>query len=164
MAQQFTSFGAFALHLAAASAGQVVAMQSGLEEVAVRIEKTAKAEIGKYQPAVGPFSAWPELADSTKADRVAQGFSENDPLLRNGHLRDSYQHEVHGVEAVIGSKDDVALWQELGTSRGIPPRPVLGPAVEYNHAAITKILGGAAVRGLMGQTAIPSTFQYDHDV
>lgn len=164
MAQtQFTSFGAFALHLASVSAGQVVAVQSGLEAVAQRIEKTAKAEIGHYQAAVGPFSAWQELAESTKAERLAQGYTENDPLLRSGELRDSYEHQVQGGEALIGTKDDKGLWQELGTPT-IPPRPVLGPAVEYNHTAIKRILGGAVVSGVMGQTSIPSAYQYDHTV
>lgn len=164
MAQtQFTSFGAFALHLVSVSAGQVVAVHSGLEAVAQRIEKTAKAEIGHYQAAIGPFPAWSELAESTKADRLAQGYTENDPLLRSGELRDSYEHEVHGVEAVIGTKDDKGLWQELGTPT-TPPRPVLGPAVEYNHAAIKRILGGAVVEGLMGKTSIPASYQYDHTV
>ncbi|MDR9052058.1 MULTISPECIES: hypothetical protein [Burkholderia cepacia complex] len=160
----FTSFGAFATHLMEATAKQALALNRGLNEVAQRVEDTAKAEIGHYQPGVGPFQAWAQLAESTKADRVAHGFTENDPLLRSGELRDSYEHQVHGYVAIIGSKSKIALWQELGTSRGIPPRAVLGPAVIHNHPVIMKILGGATVAGIMGRTSIPSALSYDHTV
>lgn len=162
--KQFNSLAAFATHLAQAAAAPAIALQHGLEAVADKVEKTAQAEIGTYQPAVGPFGAWQQLADATKADRLAQGYTENDPLLRSGELRTSYEHQVWGYEAIIGSKSDIALWQELGTSRGIPPRPVLGPAVIHNHAYIMKVLGGAAVAGLMGQTSLPAALGYDHTV
>jgi hypothetical protein len=162
--KQFSSLAAFATHLAQAAAAPVIALQHGLEDVAERVEKTAQDEIGTYQPSVGPFRAWQELADSTKADRVAQGYTENDPLLRSGALRASYEHQVYGYEAVVGSKSNIALWQEIGTSRGIPPRPVLGPAVIHNHAYIIRVLGGAAVSGLIGQASLPPALGYDHTV
>jgi hypothetical protein len=164
MTQQFNSLGAFALHLASVASSQAIAMQHGLETVARRVEETAKDEIGTYQPGVGPFQAWHELADATKKDRLAHGYTENDPLLRRGDLRDSYEHAVAGYEAIIGSKSNIALWQELGTSRGIPPRPVLGPAVIHNHAYILKVLGGATVNGLMGRAPIQPALGYDHTV
>ena len=56
---------------------------------ATLVEEEAKAEIGTYQDQAGPFIAWPELADSTKEDRTRQGFTENDPGLRSGAMRDS---------------------------------------------------------------------------
>ncbi|MCM2537994.1 hypothetical protein [Burkholderia glumae] len=162
--KQFNSFASFATHLAQTAAAPAIALHHGLEAVAEKIEKTAQAEIGTYQGAVGPFPAWPQLAADTQAERVALGFTANEPLLRSGQLRASYEHQVRGYEAIIGSKSDIALWQELGTSRGIPPRPVLGPAVIHNHAYIMKVLGGAAVAGVMGNSSLPQSLGYDHTV
>lgn len=161
--KQFTSLAAFSLHLVEASAKEVLALHMGLEAVAAHVEKRAKEEVGHYQQAVGPFPAWQQLADSTKADRVAQGYTENDPGLRSGDMRGSIGHQVHGHEALIGSNDEHLVYFELGTSKQ-PPRPVLGPAVEYSHAFIRKALGGAAVAGVLGTTSIPASLQYDHDV
>jgi phage gpG-like protein len=160
--KEFNSLAAFASHLLAVEAAEVLALHHGLKAVAKAIEATAKAEIGHYQPAVGPFQAWPELADSTKADRVRQGFSENDPLLRTGEMRDSISHEVSGLEAVIGSDSDVMVWQELGT-KTIPPRPVLGPAALLNEEKIKEILGKAAARGLLGGASMPAGLGYEFD-
>ncbi|HDR2587274.1 TPA: phage virion morphogenesis protein [Enterobacter ludwigii] len=122
------------------------ALEAGLEVVARTIEEEAKEEIGVYQPAVGPFDAWAPLAESTKADRVRQGYSEDDPLLRSGELRDSISHRVMGLAAVVGSTDDKAVWQEYGTDR-IPPRPFIGPAYVKSFHIITEMVGFAVTRG-----------------
>lgn len=161
--KQFGSLSAFAAEIAALEVGVVSQLEKGLEAVANKIEKRAKKEIGEYQEAVGPFQAWEELADSTKAERVRKGYTENDPLLRSGELRESISHETKGLEAVIGSDSDIAVYQELGTPH-IEPRPFLGPAVEHNHEAIRKIVGGAVVRGLLGGGSIPASLEYDHEV
>ena len=96
-----------------------------LEAVGSKIEKDAKEIIGHYQRSdTGPFPEWEELAPSTKADRVSQGFTANDPLLRTGELRDSIGHEVRGRSVAIGSDLDIAIFQEMGTAT-IPPRPFL---------------------------------------
>lgn len=152
----FNSLGAFADHLLSRDATIAVAMQSGLETVAQRVRQTAREELGTYQEAIGHFDAWPELADSTKADRVAKGFSENDPLLRSGELRESIKAVHSRTEAVIGSDSDVAVYQELGTNR-IPPRPFLGPAVLHNEELIKRVLGRAFVSGFLGQGVNVST-------
>ncbi|WP_287496913.1 hypothetical protein [Pandoraea sp. CB10b_02] len=161
--KQFGSLAAFAAEIATLEAGVVFQLHQGLEAVATKIEHTAKKEIGEYQEAVGPFPAWEELAESTKADRVRQGYTENDPGLRSGQMRDSIEHQTQGLEAVIGSNDDRLVWFELGTTKQ-PPRPVLGPAVEHNHEAIRKIVGGAVVKGLLGGGSIPASLEYDHEV
>lgn len=148
-AKEFTSIGGFVAHLVAREAAVVLAMRAGLQTVANAVRDTAKSEVGHYQPAIGQFGAWPELADSTKADRVAKGFTENDPLLRSGDLRDSIKNEVHAFDAVIGSESDIAKYQELGTEK-IPPRPFLGPAVLHNEHEIKRVLGAALVAGLVG--------------
>lgn len=113
------------------------------------LEKTAKDEFGEYQLGIGPFTAWPELADSTKADRVAKGYTENDPLLRTGELRDSIQHEVVGFDAFVGSTSDIMPFQEFGTSR-IPPRPVLGTALQKCWPMIQRVMGEAVATGISG--------------
>jgi phage gpG-like protein len=158
--KEFRSFGAFAEHLITRQVATVVAVHEGLEHVARAIEKTAKEEIGVYQPEVGPFPAWPALAEATVDDRIRQGYSADEPLLREGDLRDSISHEVDGLEAVIGSTSDVAVWQELGTS-SIPPRPFLGPAALRNEKKILETVGLAAVRGIAGGAPLAESLGYD---
>jgi len=117
----------FARELSSASASIATGLEAGFRVIVKEIEETAKEEIGVYQPAYGPFDAWAPLAESTKADRVRQGYSEDEPLLRSGELRDSIQSEVVGLAAIVGTKSEIGLWQEVGTDR-IPPRPFIGPA------------------------------------
>lgn len=117
---------------------------------AARIVKTeAKEEIGVYQAQAGSFVAWAELAAATKADRLAHGFPENEPLLRTGDLRDSIGHVVEGHEAAVGSNSDIAVYQELGTAR-IPPRSFLAGAAIRKEAEVVAILGEGVVTGLVG--------------
>lgn len=161
--KEFGSLGQFALHLATLQAGVALELHRGLKRVAVAVDQTAKSEFGVYQPAIGPFSAWAPLAESTKTERERLGYTPDDPLRRSGETRDTVGHEVSGHEAVIGSTSDVMVYQELGDDR-IPPRPVLGPAVERNHELIRKVLGSALVSGLLGGAAIPASLEYDHKV
>ena len=58
------------------------------------------------------------------------------PWLRTGKLHDSIAVTTGDDWAVVGSSDEVAVYQELG-SRSIPPRPFLGPvgAMEAEHSA-----------------------------
>jgi HK97 gp10 family phage protein len=146
--KQFNNIGDFLGHLATVAAHQNVALHRGLERCAQLMERTAKAEIGVYQSEIGDFPGWVELADATKAERVQQGYTENDPLLRSGSLRDSISHEIEGDTAAVGSTSDVMVYQELGTER-IPPRPVLGPAALRNKEKIQRILGHAVAEGLL---------------
>lgn len=153
---------AFAEHLLNVATSEGLALQAGLKQVAKGIEKTAKAEIGKYQPEVDTFSAWEELAESTKEERVRQGFSENEPLLRTAALRESISYHVEGLEAVIGSISDVMVYHEFGTVH-IPPRPVLGPAAFRNKEKIKKTIGHAAASGLIGVQRIHPLLNYDFE-
>lgn len=139
----------FAVHLRRSAFLEYEALRVGLKECAKKIKKTAKDEIGHYQPEVSSFPAWKELAPSTKKDRVRKGFSENDPLLRTGEMRDSIGYRVERLEAAIGSTSDIMVYQELGT-KNIPARPVLGPAAFRNKKFIQETLGLAAVSGIMG--------------
>ena len=119
------SFADLAKRLSAIGEDRGPETKAFLETVGEAIEKEAKAEIGHYQRTdTGPFPEWTELAPSTKKDRVSKGFTENDPLLRTGELRDSIAHEVRGTSVAIGSDLDIAVYQEMGTAT-IPPRPFL---------------------------------------
>ena len=125
-----------------------------LERAAVIVEKEAKASVGTYQDEAGPFAAWAELADSTKADRLRQGFSENDPELRTGEMRDSIEHTVimdgFSGEAHVGSDDEILEYQELGTSK-MPPRSILGGALFREADAVVEIIGSSVYGALIGK-------------
>jgi len=154
------SLAAMALEVVALEAGMVPILHRGLEKIAGKIERTAKSEIGSYQPAVGPFDAWPELAESTEEDKAKQGYPAGAPLLRDGDLRDSYEHQTEGLVALIGSDDDVAVFHEFGTSK-MPARPVLGPAAFRNKDVIQKLVGAALVAGIVGEDQVHAALGYD---
>ncbi len=160
--QYFSSLVEFAAHILTLKAAEALALHQGLKKVAEIVEKTAKSEIGEYQPQVGLFQAWPELKDSTKEDRVRQGFTENDPGLRTGAMRNSIDNQVSGLEAVIGSNDDHLVYFELGTKKQ-EPRAVLGPAALRSTDHIVNILGNAAVSGLLGNAHIDKSLGYDFE-
>jgi len=91
-----------------------------------------RAKFGHQQP------GWDDLAESTQADRVQQGYPADEPLLREGALRDAYEVWRDGPDVVVGVRPEsdqavIAEAQEFGTAT-IPPRPVLGPtAAEDAH-------------------------------
>ena len=153
--REFDSFGGFAEHLLGMAAIQTMAVHKALDAGAKRIEKDARESIGTYQDAAGPFPEWAALADSTVKDRVRQGYAPDEPLLREGDLRDSITHQVEGAsEAVIGSNDDVAVYQELGTVH-IPPRPFLGLAAVHNEHRLVRGIQEAQALAWMGSVTLP---------
>lgn len=160
MSERELSLGEFSAEMALVAMEFGAVMHEGLDIAAEMVEKTAKAEFGVYQDAIGPFPQWAELADSTKSERLRLGYSENEPLLRTGALRDSISHETKGLEAEIGSDSDIMVFHEFGTDK-IPPRPVLGPAVHHNIEHILSILGRASVMGVMGRHRIKGRLGYD---
>ncbi len=91
-----------------------------------------REKFGHQQP------GWDDLAESTQADRVRQGYPADEPLLREGTLRDAYEVWRDGPDVVVGVRPEsdqavIAEAQEFGTAT-IPPRPVLGPtAAEDAH-------------------------------
>lgn len=161
--REFGDVATFAAHLLTLNAAIEHSTHKGLEKVAKIIERDAKGQIGHYQPEVGPFQDWAPLAESTEAEKARLGYPADAPLLREGKLRDSIQHEVAGHEAVIGSKSEIAEYQEFGT-RTIPPRPFIGPAAFKNKDAIQHILGASLVQGLIGGDPIHSALGYDFKV
>lgn len=153
--KKYASFGALAremkLNFDKLPATYAVAM----EEAAVLVEATAKAEIGTYQISdMGPFNPWPQLAPSTIAEKRSLGYAdeENDnPLLRTGEMRDSIAHESAPTGFCVGSPSEILVYQELGTSRGLPPRPVLAPALYRSTKAILKLIGRAVEKRTAGK-------------
>lgn len=148
--KEFNGFGTFATHLGRLALIGEEVTHHVTEEGAKIIQKDAKHRLGEYQDYTGPFNAWAELADSTKDDRVAKGFPANEPLLRTGELRDSIEIECHGDEAVVGSASDIAMYQELGTDRGIPPRPFLGAAAFDSKVSIGVMAANTIVGWVSG--------------
>lgn len=149
MTQEFTLDG-FATFLAEVAIEVEHENHKALERAAVVIEDEAKAEIGFYQGEAGPYPAWAELADSTKAQRVALGYTENDPGLRSGAMRDSIQHTIVSEHEVqIGSNDDHLVYFELGTNKQ-PPRPVLGLAAFQKGKEAAEAAGGVLIAAMTG--------------
>lgn len=161
--REFQDVASFCLHLATIQAAVVKAEHSALERIARIVEKDAKGRIGEYQEAAGPFPQWAPLADSTEYEKARLGYPSDAPLLRKGDLRDSIRHEVDGKEAIVGSKSDIAEYQEFGT-KTIPPRPFIGPAAFANKDKIESILGHAVVAGLTGGSVIHESLGYDFKV
>ena len=117
-----------AAFVAAASAEMTHAKHTALEKAAVIVEEGSKKAIGTYE------FGWPPLAASTLEKKGA-----DTPLLETGAMRDSIHHEVEGDTARIGSDMDIALYQEVGTSR-IPARSFLmGSAVHHKDEIVHAI-------------------------
>jgi len=160
--REFASFGAFAAFLGELVLKQREAEVSGLDRAARLLQRRAKAKFGVYQPEAGPFVAWAELAESTKAERSRLGFSENEPLLRRGDLRDSIERQVEIDEAQVGSNDDRMVWQELGTAR-IPPRSVLGSTGIESADEVVKIVGDHVFMALAGEGVLGGEIEIPTD-
>ena len=126
------------------------AFAAAMEVGAIAVVGAAREELGHYQREdMGPAAPWEELADVTKADRVRQGYPENDPELRTGEMRDGIKHQAGPKEFVVGSEDPVAFYQVMGTPK-MPPRDFLSPALHRNIPFILKTIGEAAETTLAG--------------
>lgn len=125
------------------------AIRDGLKEAAEIVEEEAKDRIGNYQSAAGPFKAWKQLDPSTQTRRTAEGFTANDPLERTGDLKKSIEHKVGRNEAVIGSNDEAALPNEMGTADA-PPRSFLGGALYSKTDEVVDAIGKRVFRHITG--------------
>lgn len=148
----------FAAKLAELAIATDEVAEKSLTAAAKIVQREAKHEIGKYQGAAGPFAGWSELADSTKVDRLRQGYTENDPELRDGMMRDSIEFTVEtdlagGGEAEVGSDMEIFEFQELGTSK-MPPRSILGSALVHKTDEVVTIIGASTYGALTGQQVV----------
>jgi HK97 gp10 family phage protein len=108
-----------------------LANEAILTEWAATVRDKAKAAIGTYK------YKWPPLGPAAVAKH------SDTPLLDTGELRDSISAmvEMRGPEhghAVVGSTSEIAVWQELGTSR-IPPRSFLAASAKQSEKDLQKI-------------------------
>ena len=165
MPRAFASLDQFLAFMATRPAAVEAAIGRGLERGAKIVEAEAKRELGTYQTTnIGPFAPWPELAEPTQKARTRQGFAPNDPLLREGVLRDAIEHTVRGHEAAVGVPSrtvqhgydkrpvdigDVAIWQELGTAK-IPPRSFLGVAGFRRSERVARTIANGFTNALAG--------------
>lgn len=92
----------------------------------------------------GVFGEWDALAASTVRDRERKGYGGEGPIeVRTGELKAAVTQrgapgnvfEVNGMTATFGVEMPLAEWQHYGTSRGIPPRPLVGLS-QYRKSAI----------------------------
>ncbi len=103
------------------------ALERSVHQATDLLAANMRKKFGTYQPAVGGFPAWAPLAESTKEQRVKQGYTPNDPLLRSGTMRGTTYSHASGTTGEAGVNSPIMVYHEAGTSR-IPPRPVVGPA------------------------------------
>jgi phage gpG-like protein len=82
-----------------------------------------------------PKPEWPPL----KPETLARKDGVNTPLLETGEMRDSIAWNSDQHEGYVGSNSEILRYQEFGTSRGIPPRPVLGLAAAQNEGKVEEI-------------------------
>lgn len=124
-----------------------VRIEVGLDKVGSLAESLAASYPGTYQP------GWAPLAESTIKDKQDKGFPVPSPLKRTGDMAASYKKELDlpALAMVIGSPEKKALWQEMGTSRGIPPRPVCALAVKNSLPYAGDVFGEIAVSLLTGK-------------
>jgi hypothetical protein len=150
------------LHLAA----KLSYLASTLQDTSNLLQSGAVDSLGKrivktVQDTHGDVGKLRSLEPSTQQSRSEQGYTPNEPLLRDGSLRNSYTHEVmknpdgDGPALVIGSPEDIALWQELGFYNKpagvyVSPRPVLMPSV-FAHEEDIKATFGQALVSLWGE-------------
>lgn len=118
-----------------------------LERAARLVETEAKHVLGTYE------YGWPQLAPSTQAQRVQQGYPANEPGLRSGDMRDSITHVADHKEAQVGSNDQHLVWFELGTVKQ-PPRPVLQGALVHKTDEVLEIIGRQVVGALAGESVV----------
>lgn len=100
-------------------------VHEALVVVAEKIAQDARDKIGHDQ------AGWAPLADSTDVSKAAKGQPADSPLLARGDLKKSIEVIVEGHTAVIGTNDEAAVYQEMGTS-AIPARPFLSRAAMEN--------------------------------
>jgi phage gpG-like protein len=89
--------------------------------------------------------AWAPLKESTAKQKARKGYSPT-PLIRTGHLRQSFRPFWNKEQAGIGSEVPYAQYHESGTSR-LPQRAMLPPeriAMDYARLIFERWAEGLA--------------------
>ena len=99
--------------------------------------------------AMGDNMVLADLAPATQAERLSEGWTANDPLVRSGGLRESVMPDVVGLFgsefAVAGSEDPISAYQEFGTAT-IPARPAFEIGLAETEAVARAAAVNASVR------------------
>ena len=128
-------------------AAKLTAAEADLRRLTPEIIRAA-CEIlcNEAQAMIGiPKAEWPALNPETLARKIA-----NTPLLESGAMQASITYNSDADEGYVGSNDRVLIFQEFGTSRGIPPRPVLGLALMRKEKQIEEMAAKAVMAMLSG--------------
>lgn len=142
MSRSFRSIGEFVAFMSRQVASLPAAQHAALAEGAEIIRLEAQSYPGSYQP------GWASLQPETIAHKAAG----DSPLRETGELADSYGAKVVDANhAAVGSDDEKAIWQELGTPR-IPARPVLALAGATKETEAVKAIAHRIGGHLAGQT------------
>jgi hypothetical protein len=115
------------------------------------LDRCGKLVAKEVYRVIGTYDyGWPQLGPSTQSQREFLGFEPNDPLLRTGSMRDSVWYKVEHDQVTIGTDNQIAVWQELGTTR-IPPRPFLEGALHQKTPEVLDVIGRTVVGHLSGE-------------
>lgn len=125
----------------AIGAAYELGIHEALDKACVIIETEAKSYPGEYQPGWAPL----------KPDTIANKATGDSPLLETGEMRDSIEHTVEGKSGFVGSNSDIAVFQELGTSRGIPPRSFLALAAKTKGEEAADKIGSELFTKMIGR-------------
>jgi phage gpG-like protein len=87
----------------------------------------------------GLFQTSEDLTKHMSPETLKRKNGINTPLLETGELRDSITWNSDATEGYVGSNNPKAIWQELGTSRGIPPRPFIARAAVQMEGEVDKM-------------------------
>lgn len=120
----------------------------GLSELRERIERLRTEEVMTRALA----EQAERMADAARAGlSEPAGSADHDrPWLRTGALRDSVSSDVDGLQAVVGSSDQAAVAQEIGTSR-MQPRPFLAPIASSMGEDVARLIGARVAAALRGE-------------
>lgn len=162
---EFPSLGAFCEALERGAAGAHGVRADALLSGAKVIQAEARAILGHYQDAVGPFPAWEPLAPVTQTDRAEAGYTPNDPLRVTGALAANIEVSADANEAAVGvphvpvgdgtpgneARDIgvVAIVQEFG-SGWVPERSFLGRAAYVARDRAAKVVVDIILAELLG--------------
>jgi hypothetical protein len=136
--QTFTLLG-FVAHLRTIERDMTVLEPAIIRRACELVCEEAKRVIGTYD------YGWPQLSPATLAHKFY-----NTPLLETGEMRASIEWTTEGLQGWVGSNNDKAVWQELGTSK-IPPRSFLAGAAMHMEEKIHKMAARAVMAVVLGR-------------